>query len=295
MLAPLRRVAALGLVAVLSATCVSAKGVLGIKGAKVSVTSPDGLSDATYTLKAPAPLPTPIELAETGTFKLAFTIVDTKTGESVYPEQAQLLFEDPKGDDVTLPVSVKSNGKAQVTINTSKPNPALLPTHGKFHLTLLLSSLDTYEPLAYPLGELSLPESILQPIARKRHDLPARQGEPAFQAEQPLYHTFKEEEKTVGWTKSIAGVVITLAPWGLLAGLIGKISPSLNFNVMPASSAVFILVLVAIEGLIFAYWIGLKLYQLLPPFLALSVAASYTGIVALRELRVRRLKAGGAP
>ncbi|KAK8865864.1 hypothetical protein IAR55_001012 [Kwoniella newhampshirensis] len=295
MFASLKRVAIVGLVAVLSTTAVSAKGALGIKAGKVSVTSSDGISDASYTLKEPAPLPNPITLTESSIFKLAFTVIDTTTGEAVYPQQAHLLLEDPKGDDVTLPLSVKGNGKAQITINTAKPHPALLTTHGKFQITLLLSALDSLTPLAYPLGELTLPDSILKPLPRKRHDLPPRQGEPAFQAEQEIVHTFKEEEKTVGWTKSGAGVIITLAPWALLLGLLSNIFPSLNFQSPPVSSYIFLLVLAAIETLIFVYWVGLKLYQLLPPLIALFVIAAYTGMVALRELRVRRLKAGGAP
>ncbi|OCF55526.1 oligosaccharyltransferase complex subunit delta (ribophorin II) [Kwoniella mangroviensis CBS 10435] len=292
MLISLRRLALLGLVA---ASSVVGKGAIGIKQGKVAVTSPDGLGDATYTLKEPTPLPSPITLTEGSTFKLSFSVIDTASGESVYPQQAHLLFEDPKGGDVTLPVSVKSNGKAQITINTAKPHPALLTTHGSFHLTLLLSSLDSLEPLAYPLGQLSLPPSILKPIPRKRHDLPPRQGEPAFQPQQEIFHTFKEDPKTVGWTLSIIGTVITLAPWTILLGLLGKISPSLNFQTPPVSSYIFLLVLGALEALIFVYWLRLKLYHLLPAFLGLSVIATYTGIVALRELRARRLKAGGAP
>ncbi|WWC66428.1 uncharacterized protein I206_100330 [Kwoniella pini CBS 10737] len=292
MLPSIRRLALLGLVA---ASSVVAKGAIGIKQAKVAVTSPNGLSDATYNLKEPTPLPTPIALSEGSTFKLSFSVIDTVTGEGIYPQQAHLLFEDPKGDDVTLPVTVKSNGKAQITINTAKPHPALLQSHGSFHLTLLLSSLDSLDPLSYPLGELSLPPSTLKPLPRKRHDLPPKQGDPAFQAQQEIFHTFKEDPKTVGWTLSIIGTVITLAPWTILLGLLGKLTPSLNFQTPPTSSYVFLLVLGALEALIFVYWLRLKLYHLLPAFLGLSVIATWTGIIALRELRARRLKAGGAP
>nr|ODN86506.1 oligosaccharyltransferase complex subunit delta (ribophorin II) [Cryptococcus depauperatus CBS 7841] len=296
MLASIRNNAtSIGLVCLLSAACVSAKGALGIKAAKVSITSADGINDATYTLKEPTPLPSPITLSETSVFKLSFSVVDIESGEGVFPQQAHLRFEDPQGDDVTLPVTVKSNGKAQITINAAKLHRALLPTRGHFQLTLLLSSLDEYTPLAYPLGRLSLPPSVLESLPRKRHDLPARAGEPAFQPEQELYHTFKEDPKTVGWFKSGTGVIVTLMPWGVLLTLIPKLSPSLRFQSPPVSSYIFLLVLAALETLIFVYWVGLKLYQLLPPFLALSAIAAYTGLIALRELRARRLKAGGSP
>jgi hypothetical protein len=105
--------------------------------------------------------------------------------------------------------------------NTAKAHSALLESHGQFALTLLLSTLDsTSSSLAYPLGQLTLPSSILRPIPRKRHDLPPRQGEPAFQPQQEIFHTFKEDFKTVGYGKSVIGTGIVLAPWIVLLALV---------------------------------------------------------------------------
>jgi hypothetical protein len=104
--------------------------------------------------------------------------------------------------------------------NTSKPPAALLPTHGNFHLTLLLSSLDAYTPLSYPLGDVSLPPSILKPLSRKRHDLPARPGEPAFQPEIELFHTFRAEEDLGGMGMSLVGTILALSPWAVLVALV---------------------------------------------------------------------------
>jgi hypothetical protein len=68
-------------------------------------------------LKEPAPLPSDIELAEGGTLKFTFTAIDTTSGSAIQPKQAHLLFEDLKGEeDVTLPVTIKENGKASFTI-----------------------------------------------------------------------------------------------------------------------------------------------------------------------------------
>lgn len=49
MLSFFRSAKALGLLTLITATSVTTKGTLGIKAAKVAVTSPDGLNDATYT------------------------------------------------------------------------------------------------------------------------------------------------------------------------------------------------------------------------------------------------------
>ena len=104
--------------------------------------------------------------------------------------------------------------------NTAKPQSALTYTHGRLRLTLLLSSLSDHAPLSYPFGELSLPASILRSPPRNRHDLPPRIGEPAFQPEQELFHTFRDDEKTVGFVKSAIGTALALSPWVALAFLV---------------------------------------------------------------------------
>ncbi|KAK4687279.1 hypothetical protein P7C73_g2841, partial [Tremellales sp. Uapishka_1] len=295
MLTSLKNTVVLGCtLALLSVVSAASTGALAIKNGKVAVTSPDGLNDVSHTLKEPTLFPA-VSLAAGSVFKLSFTAIDTSSGEGTVPQQAHILFEDARGDQVTLPVNVKATGKAAFTINTAKLSPALQTTASPLHLTLLLSSLSSLEPLLYPLGEVSLPESLLSPPARKRHDLPARAGEPAFQAEQELFHTFKEDEKEIGWFKSILGTTIALAPWLVLLALIANIYPQFNLQTPPTSSYLFIATLAGLEGLIVVYWVGWKLYQFLPPFLALSVVSAYVGKVALGDLREKRIIAGGAP
>lgn len=108
-------------------------------------------------MKEPAPLPSTIELGEGGTLKFTFTAIDTTSGQGVYPKQAHLLFEDLKGEeDVTLPVTVKENGKASFTIVSPLPTTLgyiLIPfrTRPKPHQlcwTLMVNSpsLSSYPP-----------------------------------------------------------------------------------------------------------------------------------------------------
>lgn len=104
----------------------------------------------------------------------------------------------------------------------AKPPAALLSTQGRLDVTLLLSALDTVAPLSYTLGQISLPSSSLTAPPRGRHDLPPRQGEPAFKPQQELFHTFKQDEKTVSAFKSAIGTGLVIAPWGLLAILVSE-------------------------------------------------------------------------
>lgn len=85
----------------------------------------------------------------------------------------------------------------------------------------MLSSPEYERGLNYPLGQLTLPESMTRGLPeRKRHDLPPRAGEPAFQAQQELFHTFNPLETTVGWSKSMIGIGLVLSPWLVLAALV---------------------------------------------------------------------------
>lgn len=55
-------------------------------------------------------------------------------------------------------------------------------------------------------------------------------------------------------------------------------------------SSFFLLTLQALELLIAVYWVGLKLYQLLPIFLGLAGVSAYVGKVALAGVQEKRLK-----
>lgn len=98
---------------------------------------------------------------------------------------------------------------------------ALSGTSGDLDITLILGSTKL-TPLRVELGKVQLPRSALTPAPRKRHDLPPREGEPAFQPEPELFHTFREDEKLVGGFKSLIGTVAVLAPWTVLLGLVSK-------------------------------------------------------------------------
>ena len=175
---------------------------------------------------------------------------------------------------------------ATYTQNSAKPPAAL--RSAEYSLTLLLSTHDDY--VSQALGSIALPSSAVKPSPRGRHDLPPRQGEPAFQPQPEIFHTFEPEEKTIGFLKSALGTVFVLAPWILLAGLVShawgsaygqytKISPT--YAGLSGYSTLFLGTLAALEGLIVIYWLQLQLYQFLPIFLPLSLVTAYTGRLAL--------------
>lgn len=153
--------------------------------------------------------------------------------------------------------------------------------------------------------------------------MPPRAGEPAFAPQEELAHTFKKEEKSVGVIISLLGLGITLTPWVVLLGLvrfvllqssqfhtarwsavkaeitlqrpqlisqISSIRPQTNPSALSSTSSLFFISLIALEILIGVYWVGLKLYQLLPAFIGLAGVSAYLGKVAMSGLREKRLK-----
>lgn len=63
---------------------------------------------------------------------------------------------------------------------------------------------------------------MLKPVKRKRNDLPPRQGEPAFQVQPELFHTFEPDPKEIGAFVSLVGTGLVLAPWVLFAALVSQ-------------------------------------------------------------------------
>ncbi|WOO76608.1 Dolichyl-diphosphooligosaccharide--protein glycosyltransferase subunit 2 [Vanrija pseudolonga] len=286
----IRRALAAALVAASAVTAASSS--LAIKGGK-AVVSLGGVSDDALVFTKTSGWTTPLALPSAATLKLAFSIVDSDSGEGVVPKAAFVALSDDSGEEVVLQVGVKANGKATYFLDTAKPPLGLAVTSGALNARLLLSDGDARKPLSFPLGVLELPGS--GEPARKRHSLPPRAGEPAFAEQGYLFHTFKEEEREIAFVKSVTGVVGVLAPWALLVLLINNVAPNLQFQTPPTAMYAFLACLVGLEGLILRYWIGWRLYQLLPPFLALAAVTAYVGTVALRAARAQRLKAGGAP
>ena len=77
----------------------------------------------------------------------------------------------------------------------------------------------------------------------------------------------------------------------LLFGQGGQIVPNLKTQSPTIASIMFLISLVGLEALIAKYWINWRLYQFLPPFLALGLVSAYIGKVALGQEQKARIAA----
>jgi oligosaccharyltransferase complex subunit delta (ribophorin II) len=168
--------------------------------------------------------------------------------------------------------------------------------------------------LEYTIGSITLPSSRLLPLPKGRHDLSAKkEGEPAFVVQPEIRWTFEKEEKVISKGVSALGtgivVAAPLAVWAVTVRLIpaldtrrrlifcvpaqqgGQIVPNLKTQSPSITSILFLLSLVGLEALILKYWINWRLYNLLPPFIALGLVSAYIGKVALGQVQKKRIAA----
>jgi oligosaccharyltransferase complex subunit delta (ribophorin II) len=266
----------------------SALAKLDISAARAVATDNNGAEKA-YPIKD-GKWAEPVALSPAATFKLSFTVTDG--GSGVEPQQAFIVFRDTQDDEsapVNLQLGVKPTGKTTYYMDTAKIPSRLAQTSGALEASLVLShNGDGYKTT---LGRFSLPASALT-----EKPAPPTLGNGIYFAPQPeITHTFRPDEKEIPVIKASLGAFAVFAPWMTLIALVGSVWPSVTVKSPPTMMYAWFVCLVALEALILRYWIGLRLYQLLPPFIGLGAITAYVGTVALRAARVERLKAGGAP
>ncbi|KAH8101107.1 Oligosaccharyltransferase subunit Ribophorin II-domain-containing protein [Cristinia sonorae] len=226
---------------------------LTLQSPRFTISSPDATqlrSEPLSTTKKPSPL----VLGAKDVLKLTFQVVEEE-GKGVQPHQTFLRFYDEvSGEEGIQPVRVTTGGKAKFELNMAKPPASLPPTTSTdpLKVTLIIGSF-THDPFKVDLFDLFLPAS--QPA-------PQHPDEPSFHSLPEIHHTFRADPKLPPKFISAAFAGLVLAPWVVLLGLWGAIRPTVPHlfspNILP-----FLATLSAFEGLLFWYWVDLKLGQVL--------------------------------
>jgi len=224
--------------------------------------------------------PATLSLGPTDTLRIAFQVVDKDEGKGVQPHQTFLRFYDEiSGEEGIQPLRVAASGKVKYELNMARPPASLPPTSADSSLkvSLIIGSF-VHSPLKYDLLDLTIPAS--QPVTphpeeHTFHSLPA------------IHHTFNLEQQLPPSIISAVASVLVVSPWLVLLGLWSNISPKVphlfSANILP-----FTATLAAFEGLLFWYWIDLKLGQVLLYGGVLGVVAIMTGknaLVTARDIR----------
>ncbi|KAF8155648.1 oligosaccharyl transferase delta subunit [Crassisporium funariophilum] len=224
---------------------------------------------------------TPVELSKTDILKLTFQVIEKESGKGVQPHQTFIRFYDEKSNEEGIqPVRVSAGGKAKFDLNMNKPPLSLppTPTGNPLKVTLLIGS-PLHDPISIELFDLILPRS---------QAAPEHPGEASYRPLPPIEHTFRPDHKLPPRPISLVSAVLTLAPWVVLLSLWSQVAPR-PARLFSPSILPFILSLGAFEGLLFWYWVDLKLGQVLLYGAILTIPTVFAGKTALASIGSRRL------
>jgi len=223
---------------------------------------------------------TPVDLSQKDILKLTFQIIDD-TGKGVQPHQTFLRFYDEKsGEEGIQPVRVTLGGKAKFELNLSKPPLSLPPTpkSDPLQVTLLIGS-SLHDPLSIELFDLVLPRSL---------PAPEHPDEASYYPLPEIKHTFRPDHKLPPRFISAVSAALVVTPWVVLLSLWSQVAPRPAYLLSP-SILPFIVCLGAFEGLLFWYWVDLKLGQVLLYGAIISIPTIFTGKTALASIGSRRV------
>lgn len=245
---------------------------LSLKSPKFAVTSSKASIIRAESIEIGEPLTT-VTVGKNENLRVSFVVLGDD-GTPVRPHQAFLrMYDEESGEEGIQPVKVSKDGKGKLEISMSRP-PASLPptTDAPLSVSLILGSF-THSPATVPLFNLKLPASAPVPT----HPLAKHY------APQPLIaHKFNPEPSQPPQAISAVFTMVALTPWIVLVGLLTQISTPLDTSSRALSYVgPFLLALFAFEGLLFTYWVKLRLGQVLSYGALLAVLAVGTGKRAL--------------
>ncbi|KIL63121.1 hypothetical protein M378DRAFT_179387 [Amanita muscaria Koide BX008] len=222
----------------------------------------------------------PVTLNHTDTLKLTFQVVDEESGKGVQPHQTFLRFYDAQsGEEGIQPIRVTISGKAKFELVMAKPPSSLPPTTSAPLLVTLLIGTPDYSPLSADLFDLYVLPS--QPA-------PVHPEEASFHPLPEIQHTFRPEQKLPPRPISAFFALAVLAPWTVLLTLWSTYAPRPKHLFSPRIFP-FVATLAAFEGLLFWYWVALRLGDVLLYGAILGLVAFFTGKQALGSIASQRL------
>ncbi|KAK6527280.1 hypothetical protein TWF281_010468 [Arthrobotrys megalospora] len=232
-----------------------------------------------------SPISDLLSLKTTDSLKILLT---TKEGDTAKrPHQLFLFVKDTASElESFFAFDVKESGKARLDL-TQKDIPTALLTSESLSLTLALGSFGQSTPLSVEIAKVT---PILDAAAKKALPEPPLK----YQKMNEIHHIFRAEPKS---PPKIISLVFLVAVIVCLPGLFGAwFTLSANVSHLPKSLAaspiahpVFFASLLAFEGVFFAYYTQINIFQTLAAAAIISPVALLSGSRALREVRARRL------
>ncbi|KAK6512583.1 hypothetical protein TWF481_001467 [Arthrobotrys musiformis] len=232
-----------------------------------------------------SPITDDLTLKSTDSLKILLT---TKEGDTAKrPHQLFLFVKDTESElESFFPFDIKESGKARLDL-TLKDIPIALLSSSSLSLTLTVGSFGQSTPLSLEIAKVT---PVLDAATKKSLPEPALK----YQKMKEIHHIFRAEPKS---PPKVISLVFLVAVAVCLPGLFGAwFSLSANVSHLPKSLAaspiahpLFFASLLAFEGVFFAYYTQINIFQTLAAVTIISPVALLSGSRALREVRARRL------
>ncbi|KAL4729189.1 hypothetical protein ACLX1H_003600 [Fusarium chlamydosporum] len=217
------------------------------------------------------------------------SLTTTEDSEAKRPHQAFITITESTGLEISLPLDIKSSGKAVGTISHKDLPVQFILSDEPLKANLVLGSFSSSSPLISPIFNIEIHHVPNAP--RPQYEPPMRYGPRA-----EIHHIFKVGDSSPPTIISLVFVLAIVATfpalligWYTLGGNLDHLPKALG--AAPISHALFVGSIIAIEGSLFLYYVKWNLFQLLPVFSGLSIVAFLSGVKALSEVQGRRLAA----
>ncbi|CAG8559478.1 7308_t:CDS:2 [Acaulospora morrowiae] len=256
---------------------------LTISNFKLAVTTKESNKKFYKSVDYPSSLEEPIPLSQGDDLKMIFIIQDKQTEKGFLPHQTfAVLTSEKTGDQITLIVHVRDNGKSKFELDMNSA-PKELTSPGNYSFDLIIGTFSHNHPIKYHIGtiEIDVPSS------------PPKPTSVVYGPKPEISHIFRPDEKLPPIWLSSAFVLIVLTPWIFLIGawmhLRVNVSLITKMPSFPLSSLLFLSSIIAIEFLFYKYWTCLNIFQTLSFLTGLGILTFFTGKRALSSVQESRI------
>ncbi|KAF4124914.1 oligosaccharyltransferase complex subunit delta (ribophorin II) [Geosmithia morbida] len=265
------------------AAAAAAASSWGFSDASVQAVAKSGVVDSTHTFSDSRPAAEPVVLGHTDKLKVSLT---TKSGSSAKkPHQAFLMVREESGLEAPFALTLKGSGKGTVEI---KDLPVqLLVSPKPLKASLVLGSFGSDQATISPAFDI-----VLQLDANA--NTPVVEPSLRYGKQPNIHHIFRGDPKSPPIIVSIVfslAVVATVPAlfigWTVIGGNLSHAKEALSNA--PIAHVGFLGSIIAMEGVFFLYYSGLKLFSVLPFMGAVGLVAVLSGSKALGEVQSRRL------
>lgn len=253
----------------------------------ISVTGKSGASNAFKDkLSDHVPLASPVALDTTDTLKIIITAIEN--GIPKRPNQAFLLLRDQdNGLEVALPFAVRTNGKGKLEFSQKDLPIQLQKSSQPLRGTILLASFGP--TIAFSNHVFNLDIRMNPSDSKLKYVRPVRYGKL-----DEIHHILKPDPKnppiiiSIFFIFAVAMTVPTLyLSWAYLGANLSHLPKAMK--TAPIAYVLFFGSILAMEFVLFLYYIKWNLFQLLPAASIIGLITFLSGPRALSEVQSRRL------